>query len=348
MEKTKRVYTLGYEGRKLHTIRSILRENRITHLIDIRRKNEGKKSPFNKFRMQDICREAGAGYFHEPDLAPSVALLRERNQRKKAIQEEFPGKDWASRLSRKQAMLDYAEHKFREKYLAELDQRKVCGFVVDLVNQTERPCFFSQEKHNKLYLSNRKMLLDHCLHQCALNVKPIHLREWFYHTGQFHDLRKAFDRINKIQFDNQLNKNEVAFSWYSGLQSGPGRFIFGQFRAPNLVLINEKLDLGVVPEFMIHAIFYHELIHYVRYRDGLDHRHTVAFYIDELNFEEAGKAYLWDRDFWNAHLPQIQEELELAKIEVDETDPSLKPLFDYIDAIMTGKAKQDGNDQEHD
>lgn len=339
METTERVYTLGYEGRKPHTIRSILRENRITQLIDIRRKNEAKNSPFNKYRMQDLCREADIGYIHEPDLAPSAGLLREFSQRKKAIQEEFPGKDSAARLSRKQALLDYAEREFRTKYLEELDQRKACGSFGDLVRQTERPCFFSQEKHTKLDLSHRKMLLDYCLPRVALNAKPVHLREWFYHTGQVHDLRKAFERINKIQFDNQLKRGEAAFSWYRGLRMDPERFTYGQFRAPNLVLINEKLDLEVVPEFFIHAIFYHELIHYTRYRDGRDHRHTVAFYIDELNFEEAGKAYIWDRDFLQEHLPRIQEALELAKLKAAGLGPSLKPLFDYIDAIMTGKAK---------
>ena len=337
----KRVYSLGYEGSKPHTIQSILHENKITQLIDIRRKNEMKNSPFNKYRLRDLCRDAEVRYLHEPDLAPSAALLREKSQRKKAIQEEFPGKGKAVYSARRTALQDYVEQEFKTRYLEELDQQKGCERFLHVVDQEERPCFFSQEKFDKLAVGHRKIFLDHSLAECGLNVKRIHLREWFHHTGRFHDLRRAFERVNKVQFDNQLKRSEVAFSWHHGLRGG-SRFIFGQFRTPNLILINQKLDLLMVPEFIINAILHHELIHYTRYRDGRDHRHTVAFYMDELDFEKAGDAFFWHKDFFEKHLPEIKEELEPAKMKIDKTDPSLKPLYDYIDHIMTGKAEENG------
>ncbi len=337
----KRVYSLGYEGSKPHIIRGILHENKITQVIDIRRKNEAKNSPFNKCRLRDLCRDAEVRYIHEPDLAPSAALLREESQRKKTIREKFLGKDKVIHLARRTALLDYVEQEFKTRYLEELDQQRGCELFQHVVNQEERPCFFSREKFDKLVVGHRKILLDHCLAECGLNVRLIHLREWFHHTGQFHDLRRAFERVNKVQFDNQLKRSEVAFSWHHGLRGG-ARFIFGQFRTPNLILINQKLDLLAVPDFIINAILHHELIHYTRYRDGRDHRHTVAFYMDELDFEKAGDVFFWDKDFSEKHLPEIKEELELAKMKMNETDPFLKPLYDYIDHIMTGKAKENG------
>lgn len=340
MQNLKRIYSLGHEGSKPQIIRSILSENIITRLIDIRPKNQVKMGSFSILRLQDLLQEVNVSYFHQPDLAPSTVLLREANQRKRAIGEQFQGRDKETRLKKSKALQDYVEQEFKRRYLTELDQKKSCEIFLNLINQAERCCFFSKNNFDHLAVSNRKILIDHCLLNCGLKAKLIHLREWFHHSGQCHDLRKAFERVNKIHFDNKLKRSEVAFSWYHGLSGGLKRFTFGQFRAPNLILINQKMDLPVVPEFMINAILHHELIHYTRYRDGRDHRHTVDFYIDELGFEEAGKAFFWKKDFWEKNFPKIQEEIELAKIKIEATDPSIKPLLDYIDHIMTGKIEK--------
>jgi len=96
-----------------------------------------------------------------------------------------------------------------------------------------------------------------------------------------------------------------------------------------------------VPEFFINALFYHEIIHYRRFRNGLPYDHTTDFFIDELVFEQAGKTFHFSRHFFSKHLPEIEAEMELAKIQLCDYDKTLDPLFQYIDQIMTGKVKDD-------
>lgn len=344
MEKAKRVYSLGHEGSKPYIIRSILHENQITHLIDIRRRNEYRGSPFNQDRVRDLCNDAQVTYVHEPNLSPSPALLREESQKGKLIREMFPGRDKAHRLQRMKAFFEYTEKEFKGRYVEELEQSGGHKIFAGPLNEAERPCFFSKERYDKLSLSHRKMLLDHCLGRSGLDTKAIHLREWFYHTGRIHDLREAFDHVNRNHFGNKLKRSEVAFSWSTRLTGGAHKFIWGQFRAPNLILMNRKLDVSVVPEFFINGVFHHELIHYTRFRDGLDFRHTVDFYVEVLDFGESGKKFWYGKEFFDRHFPEIQEELELAKSGIEDVDKSMEPLFRYIDQIMTGKADSDGAD----
>ena len=183
------------------------------------------------------------------------------------------------------------------------------------------------------------------------DVKIVHLHENFYHQGRVYNLRDVFRHVNEHYFDNKLSPREFSFSWSKSLASGEKRFTFGQFRPPNQILMNRDLDVNphVVPEFFINAVFYHEVVHYRRYRDGLDYDHVVDFFVEELKHENAGDKFHFKKDFRQRNYPAIEEEIgevikkemALARIRTDNYDKALEPLFQYIDQLMTGKRENE-------
>ena len=337
----KSVYSLGYKGAKDHVFRSILPENKISHLIDIRSQNTFHNSPFNKYNLKALCDDLDIVYVHELALAPSRSLLSEARKREKEIEALYAGRKKVDRKLRLRELTLYYQDEFKRKYLKEIEERGGLELCMKWLNEADRPCFLCSEKYTELNTCHRKILLDYVLEQTQGIFKVIHLLETFYHRGKAHNLRKAFQHINETYFDNKLSPSEVAFTWSTRLASRHKIFTFGRFETPNLILLNTTLDSPKVPGFFINALLYHEIIHYRRFRDGLPYDHTTDFFIDELGFEQAGKTFHFSRHFFSKHLPEIEAEMELAKIQLCDYDKTLEPLFQYIDQIMTGKVKDD-------
>ena len=227
MENLKRIYSLGYEGSSPHIIRSILIENKITHLIDIRPKNHYHNSPFNKHSLSELCQELEVTYIHEPILSPTSALLREERQRIKAIRERFSGRDKATRLKKFNALLNNAEFEFKTHYLMELDQRKVCKIFSDFVHQTEQACFFSKKKFNHLAISNRKILIDHCLLKCKLKKNS----STFVNGSTIRDSTMTFERLSSVSIKSSSIISSNDRKW---LFHGIAVFLEGKKDSPSV------------------------------------------------------------------------------------------------------------------
>ena len=62
------VYTLGYEGLSIDEFFGILTENRILHLIDVRRDPVSRRYGFHKKTLASFCDGYGIEYTHLPKL----------------------------------------------------------------------------------------------------------------------------------------------------------------------------------------------------------------------------------------------------------------------------------------
>lgn len=354
VQKPKRIYSLGCEGSKWEIIRNILQENKISLLIDIRRYNKTSGSSFNQRRLEKMCSDLDIEYIHESNLAPSKELIRYINRETAAIHEKYKilylicknqyqnNEDLMRDNIRdlreeKREELSAKRLEFVKRFRSEIASGNKTDLCRALIDRSDRPCFFGNEKYNHLNLSCRKVLLEQAIGPKETAIQIIHLREWFYHTGRVHDLRQIFDHVNEEYFEGKLKRSEVAFTWYR-LQSGDSQFMFGFFRKPYEVYINAALDTEAVPVYFINAVFYHEMVHYIRYRDGLPSGHSVDFYRKELDFKDAGKAFHYRRGFFEQYLPEIRAELGLAAKAKEDGDEELEALFQKLEQILTGEA----------
>ena len=326
-QQMKQIYTLGYENSKWDIIKAILFENEITHLIDIRRHNH-YKSTFSRSNLEKMCNDLDIVYLHEPDFAPSEALLQDSKNIIKAIKKREP------KENRRFMIQSYYRNEFRSKYLAEIEERNCDEKLMELISSMERPCFISAAKYRDINIAYRKMIFDHILESKRIDVRIIHHHENFYQIGHVHNLRGTFRYVNETYFDGKIKPSEIVFTWSTRLPGGEYRFFFGVFCPPNTILMNAKLDTPVVPEFIINGVFYHELNHYVRFRDGLPYDHTVPFYIQDLDFKDTAKHFHYMRDFFREHLPEIYEEIGLHKT-LDIEDEKLNQFFGNLERILT-------------
>jgi len=62
------IVTIGYEGRNIDQFISILVENHVGKLIDIRKKAVSRKAGFSKLPLKSALEKAGILYLHLPDL----------------------------------------------------------------------------------------------------------------------------------------------------------------------------------------------------------------------------------------------------------------------------------------
>jgi uncharacterized protein (DUF488 family) len=65
------ILSLGYEKRSLEQFVSILTENHVQLLVDVRRNAISRRQGYSKKRLQEILSSTGIGYHHIPELGIS-------------------------------------------------------------------------------------------------------------------------------------------------------------------------------------------------------------------------------------------------------------------------------------
>lgn len=67
-ERTLDVFTVGYEGRSVDELLTLLREHRVRVLVDVRLNAISRKRGFSKTALSGSLADAGIEYVHEPAL----------------------------------------------------------------------------------------------------------------------------------------------------------------------------------------------------------------------------------------------------------------------------------------
>jgi len=116
----RKIFTLGHEGSKPSVIRSILVDNKISHLIDIRRDVDNILNRFNRETLTTLCQDLSIEYIHAPGLAPSKSLIKEAKEREEEIKALFPAKKKKDREIRYVKFRDYYQGAFRNGSLEKL------------------------------------------------------------------------------------------------------------------------------------------------------------------------------------------------------------------------------------
>jgi hypothetical protein len=109
--------------------------------------------------------------------------------------------------------------------------------------------------------------------------------------GRFYNLDKLFDRLNRLYFDERLEKPELTWS-----QRRTRRILGHHDSVHETIVISKTLDSRDVPEWFVEYILYHEMLHIkhpARIIDGRRYYHTTAFRADERRFPRYEEAQLW-------------------------------------------------------
>jgi hypothetical protein len=123
--------------------------------------------------------------------------------------------------------------------------------------------------------------------------------------GQFYDLEKIFQRLNRRYFDNALEKPTLTWS-----QRRTRRILGHHDSVHETITISKTLDAREVPEWFVEYIVYHEMLHIkhpARLINGRRYYHTAAFRNDERRFAHYDKAVTWlDRLATLRHVPRAR------------------------------------------
>ena len=109
--------------------------------------------------------------------------------------------------------------------------------------------------------------------------------------GRFYDLDEIFERVNRIFFQNKLEKPVLSWS-----QKKTRRLFGHQDAVHNTIVISRTLDDSRVPQFVVEFVLYHELLHIVhptRVVNGKRQIHSTAFRRDEKKFPRFEEAAYW-------------------------------------------------------
>ncbi len=109
--------------------------------------------------------------------------------------------------------------------------------------------------------------------------------------GRFYNLDKLFDRLNRLYFDERLEKPDLTWS-----QRRTRRILGHHDSVHETIVISKTLDSRDVPEWFVEYILYHEMLHIkhpARIIDGRRYYHTNAFRSDERRFPRYEEAQLW-------------------------------------------------------
>lgn len=115
-------------------------------------------------------------------------------------------------------------------------------------------------------------------------------------SGQIHDLQKIFDQLNEQYFDNAI---KLQITWFGKAnQRNKSRITFGLYHDQlRLIKINRMLDSHSFPEYVVHYIIYHEMVHHVcpSYYDdqGIHRIHSKEFKEKEMEFSHYKEATEW-------------------------------------------------------
>ena len=81
------IVTIGYEGRNLDQFLSILVENNVRKLIDVRKNAFSRKSGYSKNPLKSALEKRGISYLHLPDLG--IESAQRQNLTKEGFSELF-------------------------------------------------------------------------------------------------------------------------------------------------------------------------------------------------------------------------------------------------------------------
>lgn len=95
------IVTIGYEGRNLDQFLSILVENNVKKLIDVRKNAFSRKSGFSKNPLKSALEKWGFSYLHMPELG--IESAQRQNLTKEGFSELF--RRYASELGTKEDFL---------------------------------------------------------------------------------------------------------------------------------------------------------------------------------------------------------------------------------------------------
>jgi hypothetical protein len=134
---------------------------------------------------------------------------------------------------------------------------------------------------------------QHIIKKQVRKVRQINLRA----TGQNHDLRAIFDRLNAEHFDCKM---DARITWGPVGRHRARRSIkMGSFAVEDKIIrIHPVLDQPDVPEFFVAWIVFHEMLHgrHDIVRDGLRRVfHSQAFLRDERAYPDYERASAWER-----------------------------------------------------
>lgn len=82
------LYTIGYEGRSLEEYSSLLLEEGVRAVVDVRKNPISRKKGFSKVALADGLMEKGIAYFHIPSLGID-SFLRKKLETEEDYQELF-------------------------------------------------------------------------------------------------------------------------------------------------------------------------------------------------------------------------------------------------------------------
>ncbi len=145
----KRLYTIGFSGKKLREFIHLLQQAQVTRVVDIRLHNTSQLAGYaKKDDLEYVLELVGIEYIHMPELAPDEALFHD--YKKKAI-------DWDT---------------FEKRYRTLLDERSTGSHCTDILGEGTPAYLCSEEKPRYCH---RRLLTDYLQQQCRQALEVIHL-----------------------------------------------------------------------------------------------------------------------------------------------------------------------------
>ncbi len=134
------------------------------------------------------------------------------------------------------------------------------------------------------------------------NLDYSHTVKTLYQQGNVYNLKKIYDSVNKEYFNNALSLN---ITWFGrSVQRNRNRVFFGLYQdSLRLIKIHRLLDSPIFPDYIVHYVVYHEMVHHIcpGYIDkkGMTQIHSKEFKEKEMQFRHYGLAQKWIRDHQN-------------------------------------------------
>jgi hypothetical protein len=272
-----RIFTIGTNGTTPVVLLSSLIEHEITHVFDIRRfPNMAFAQCTRKvlsFNLEKAREKGKPEYHHIPELAPSRKIL----------------------------------NKGEDAYLKEIGDKGI-EQAKQRCSDSKNPCFLSAEPLEKVAECHRHWLTKKLSEVIDGSNEIVHLegrvahkqaiQRTKLHNGIKYNLIRLFHVVNNEYFGGRYKAKHIAFAW----ELMPVRLrrnrLLGYFLYPELVVLSRVLDQEKIPEAVVKAVLYHEMLHLQLSHDGLAYGHTSEFYFEEARFREY--ANMFGFDFSNA------------------------------------------------
>ena len=120
------------------------------------------------------------------------------------------------------------------------------------------------------------------------------------YEGEYFDLRRIFERLNRRYFRGRLRNYDVR--WGNRRKHRPkDHFVFGTIQEEDRVIrINPQLDQPFVPLWFLQYILYHEMLHSIVPDESLGNGrrrvHTQEFNRRERRFPGYRRARRWEEE----------------------------------------------------